>query len=209
MQRSATPRPDTVDPPDGRPLRRDAAENQERVLAAAAAMFGREGRDVSMAAIADEAGVGIGTLYRRYPNRDALLSALTQRSFELVLRSAARAASGDRPGIVALEAFYDDTIGHRHELVLPLHGGPTELNEASRQLRRQIHDTIDTLLERGRRDRTIRDDVTADDAIAFGALLAHTLAPDQAWVTLLHRQKQVYLAGLARRATELGASDDR
>ena len=187
-----------------RPLRRDAAENQERVLAAAAAMFGREGRDVSMASIADEAGVGIGTLYRRYPNRDALLAALTRRSFELVLRAAERATAADRPGIVALEAFYDDTIGHRRELVLPLHGGPQELDETSRHLRSRIHDTIAGLLERGRRDRTIRDDVTADDVIAFGALLAHTLAPDPAWVTLLHRQKQIYLAGLAPRATELG-----
>lgn len=209
MQRSATPHLESVDEPADRPLRRDAAENQERVLAAAAAMFGREGRDVSMAAIANEAGVGIGTLYRRYSTRDALLTALTQRSFDLVLRAVQRAATGDRPGIVAVETFYNDTIGHRHELVLPLHGGPAELSVASRQLRGQIHDTITTLLERGRRDHTIRDDVTADDVIAFGALLAHTLAPDHAWVTLLHRQKQIYLAGLAPRANELGAFHGR
>jgi AcrR family transcriptional regulator len=162
-----------------------------------------------MAAIADEAGVGIGTLYRRYPTRDALLTALTQRSFELVLSAAERVATGDRPAIAALEMFYDDTIGHRHELVLPLHGGPHEVSATSRQLRGRIHDTLTVLLERGRRDHTIRDDVTADDVIAFGALLAHTLSPDQAWVTLLHRQKQVYLAGLAPRATELGGFHDR
>lgn len=200
--------PATAPPEDDaavvRPLRRDAAENQERVLAAAAAMLGREGRDVSMAAIANAAGVGIGTLYRRYSTRDALLSALTERSFTLVLTAAERAAAGDRPAIVAIEAFYDDTIGHREELVLPLHGGPPELSASSRRLQGRIHGAITDVLERGRADHTVRDDATADDVIAFGALLAHTLAPDQAWVTLLHRQKQIYLAGLAPRATGLG-----
>jgi AcrR family transcriptional regulator len=61
---------------DGRParsLRRDALANQEKVLTAALRVFLREGRHVPMAEIAAEAGVGVGTLYRRYPNRDALL----------------------------------------------------------------------------------------------------------------------------------------
>ena len=64
------------------PLRRDALANQERVLAAAVATLLREGRQASMATIAAEAGVGVGTLYRRYPSREALLSALTERSFQ-------------------------------------------------------------------------------------------------------------------------------
>ncbi len=51
----------------GRPLRRDALANQERLLAAATAVFLREGHHVPMATIAAEAGVGVGTLYRRYP----------------------------------------------------------------------------------------------------------------------------------------------
>lgn len=191
-----------------RPLRRDAAQNQERVLAAAAAMFGREGREVSMAAIAQEAGVGVGTLYRRYPTRDALLTALTERSFELVLRAAQRAADGDQPAIAAVESFFDDTIGHRSELVLPLHGGPRELNEQSRRLQQAIRAAITRLLERGRRDRTIRADVTARDIIGFGALLAHSLSSDASWVALLRRQKRIYLAGLAPRGDVLERVDD-
>jgi AcrR family transcriptional regulator len=58
---------------DGRALRSDALANQERVLAAAVTAVLREGQQVPMAIIAAEAGVGIGTLYRRYPNREALL----------------------------------------------------------------------------------------------------------------------------------------
>ncbi len=59
------------------------------------------------------------------------------------------------------------------------------------------------ILEQGRRDHTIRDDVTAADVIGFGALLAHTLSTDRTWVAVLHRQKQIYLAGLAPRPSEL------
>lgn len=59
-----------------RRLRRDAAADQERVLAAAVTAFVREGRQVPVAAIAAEAGVGVRTLYRRYPSREALLDTL-------------------------------------------------------------------------------------------------------------------------------------
>ncbi|MFG1929133.1 TetR/AcrR family transcriptional regulator [Mycobacterium sp. NPDC048908] len=186
-----------------RPLRRDAAENRERVLAAAVAMFAREGRDISMAAIAEAAGVGVGTLYRRYPTRERLLEALTERSFELVLAAIDRANQGNNPGIAKLEAFYDATIAHRRELVLPMHGGPQHVSAAAQHTRRRIWEIADAILEQGRHDRTIRGDVTAADVIGFGALLAHTLSPDSSWVAVLHRQKQIYLAGLAPRGAAL------
>lgn len=181
----------------GRPLRRDAAENRERVLAAAVALFARQGRDVSMATIADEAGVGVGTLYRRYPTRELLLQALTERSFELVLGAIGRAHQESGPGIRKLELFYDATIAHRQELVLPLHGGPQILSETAQATRNRVWDIAADILREGRRDRTIRNDVTAADVIGFGALLAHTLSSDPTWVVVLHRQKQIYLAGLA------------
>jgi AcrR family transcriptional regulator len=58
-----------------RRVRSDAHANRERVLAAAVTAVLREGRQVPMGTIAADAGVGIGTLYRRYPNREALLEA--------------------------------------------------------------------------------------------------------------------------------------
>lgn len=187
----------------GRRLRRDAAENRERVLAAAVALFARQGRDVSMATIADEAGVGVGTLYRRYPTRELLLEALTERSFELVLAAICRAHQEEVPGISRVEMFYDATIAHRQELVLPLHGGPQNLSEIALATRRRIWDIAEAILEQGRHDYTIRNDATAADVIGFGALLAHTLSDDPTWVAVLHRQKQIYLAGLAPRGPAL------
>lgn len=59
-----------------RPLRRDASANRDRLLAAARRLFAERGGDVTMEEVAIEAGVGKGTLYRRYPNRAALAEAV-------------------------------------------------------------------------------------------------------------------------------------
>lgn len=62
-------------PDDGRPLRADARRNRERVLDAAVRALSQDGPDVTLDAIAKSAGVGIGTLYRHFPTREALVEA--------------------------------------------------------------------------------------------------------------------------------------
>src|SRR5450432_2737660 len=114
----------TGPPNHGRALRSDAAANRERVLAAAAVAVRRDGERVPMATIADEAGVGIGTVYRHFPTRAALLAALSQRAFRLVLDHARTAADADGPAADAIARFFAQTIAARDDLVLPLHGGP-------------------------------------------------------------------------------------
>lgn len=179
-------------------MRSDALANQERLLAAAVTAMLRDGRQVPMASIARDAGVGIGTLYRNYPTREALLDALTVRSFELVLDAVEKAALVDGPAISALESFFASTIAHRDQLVLPLHGGPVDLSEESLRIQGKIRDAVDQTLERGRKDRTIRDDVTSADVVFFGAMLAQPLSTDEEWLeTNLSRQQQIFLAGLA------------
>ena len=178
--------------------RSDALANQERLLAAAMTAMLREGRQVPMASIARDAGVGIATLYRNYPTREVLLEALTARSFGLVLDVVEEAAASERPAIGALEAFLASTIAHREQLVLPLHGGPGDLSEESRRLRKEIHNGITRILERGRNDLTIRTDITASDVVFFGAMLAQPLSTDGDRLEAnLLRQERVFLAGLA------------
>lgn len=184
--------------------RSDALANQERLLAAAVTAVLREGRHVPMASIARDADVGIGTLYRNFPTRDALLDALTERSFGLVLNVVEEAATADGPAIAALETFLKSTIAHRDQLVLPLHGGPRNLTEESRRIQDQIHTIIRQILERGRSDLTVRTDVTAADVVFFGALLAQPLSYDDEWLAAnLVRQQQIFLAGLAPSSPEL------
>src|SRR6202012_5112314 len=92
-------------PPAGphRPLRSDAAANAERVLAAAIRSGLSEGKHVPLAKIAEEAGVGVGTLYRRYTNRDALLEALQVRAYGILADLAEQAQASASTGVAAVE----------------------------------------------------------------------------------------------------------
>ncbi len=184
-----------------RPLRSDAAANRERILAAAKIAVRRDGERVPMATIADEAGVGIGTLYRHYPTRPALLAALTLRSFQLVLEHARAAALSDEPAPAALEHFFEQTIAARSELILPLHGGPVIHDAKIVALRAEIRNLLERVLARGRRDRTIRPDATPSDIIIAGAMLAQPLPHIGDWDQLARRQARIFVAGLA--ATDL------
>jgi len=171
------------------------------VLAAAAVAIRREGVGVPIATIAADAGVGVGTLYRRYPSREALLAALTLRSFRLVLDAAQSAADRTDSGMAALRGFIEQTIEHGPELVLPMHGGPVSLDEDAVALRSEVHATIEKVLRRGRQDGTIRADVTAFDIIVFGALLAQPLPHVPDWKSAAWRQAEIYFDGLARKST--------
>src|SRR5215472_15564132 len=62
--------------PGPRPLRKDAERNRVRILAAAAEVFTERGLHASLDDVADRAGVGVGTVYRRFPDKEALVEAL-------------------------------------------------------------------------------------------------------------------------------------
>jgi AcrR family transcriptional regulator len=160
-----------------------------------------------MATIANEAGVGIGTLYRHYPTRPALLEALTLRSFHLVLQHARAAALSDEPAPTALTQFFDQTIAARNEFILPLHGGPVLRDERIATLQTEIRNLLEQVLARGRRDRTIRPDATANDIIITGAMLAQPLPTAADWDHLARRQATIFIAGLA--ATKPSPSGSR
>ena len=83
-----------------RRVRSDALANQERVLAAAVTAVLREGRHVPMGTIAADAGVGIGTLYRHFPNREALVAAAYRNEVDALC--AAAVTDGAQPAGTAL-----------------------------------------------------------------------------------------------------------
>ncbi len=87
--------PGTADVPT-RPLRADAQRNRARIIAAAQVAFQSRGEDASLEEIARAAGVGIGTLYRHFPNRNALLDSVFRESVdELCAQAEARGESDD------------------------------------------------------------------------------------------------------------------
>jgi len=80
-----------------RPMRQDALRNRRHLVAAARKVFGRDGLDSGVEAVAKQAGVGTGTLYRHFPSKDDLIAALLEDLSDEVLASA-RAALEHRDG---------------------------------------------------------------------------------------------------------------
>jgi AcrR family transcriptional regulator len=84
-----------------RPLRADARRNREKIMASAAELFARLGTDAQMDQIAEHCGLGLGTLYRHFPTKEALLAAIISRRTEGLADLARAAERIDDPG----EAF--------------------------------------------------------------------------------------------------------
>jgi AcrR family transcriptional regulator len=179
-----------------RELRSDVARNRQTLIRAATAAVHRQGPRVPMATIAADAGVGIGTLYRHFATREELLSYLTRISFERVLANAQAAERAGATATEALRLFIEAAISQRNELVLPLHGGPPSMVPATRAVQQQVHQIIQQIIDRGRADGTIRQDVTPRDIVALGAMLAQPQHSDPGWDATCRRLLATYLAGL-------------
>src|ERR671924_2305473 len=157
---SATERPTTtlLD----RPKRADARRNYEKVLAAAREAFAEGGESTALEEIARRAGVGIGTLYRHFPNRQALLEALYVEEVEEVCRSAAQLEAGGDPW-EALNGWFDRVIAYlatkralAHELLNYL-----DLDAPLFQVcRTSLFNAGEPLLRRAQEAGVVRPDVT-------------------------------------------------
>jgi AcrR family transcriptional regulator len=176
--------------------RSDATRNREALVRAATAAVHREGPHVPLATIAADASVGIATLYRHFPARQALLDSLTHRSFEQVLSNVRAAESNATTASDALRRFIEAAIAQRNNLVLPLHGGPPVTAPETVAVRDQVHRALQRIIDRGRADGTITQDVTPRDLVTFGAMLAQPPQHDPQWDATCRRLLATYLNGL-------------
>lgn len=183
--------------PAPRPLRSDAAANAERVLAAAIRTGLGEGRHVPLAEIAREAGVGVGTLYRRYPNREALLEALEVRAYGLLIGLAEQALASAGTGLAAVEQFLVTSYTVRDQLVLPLHGAPWTAGAESARGRFRMRELMTEIVRRGHEDGTIRADVTAWTVVRFGSMLAQPMPVSPADDENADEQRRIFLRGIS------------
>ena len=146
-----------------RPLRRDARESRDKLVAAARAEFASRGVDASLEKIARDAGVSIGTLYRHFPTRDALIMAVYRDEVD-TLCGTARTLRDSLPGDEALAAFLREFVdfvqarhGLAHTLAALMATRAEEFSEGSRELEQAVTD----LVAAGVADGTLRDDITA------------------------------------------------
>ena len=170
-----------------RPLRRDAERNRRRILEAAAEAFAERGLGVTMDEIAARAEVGVGTVYRRFPDKELLIEALLEdRLAELVERGEQALAGED--AWEALLGFIDYTLGLQaadrglRELLLSTAHG----RERIARVRERLEPLADALVERAQAAGRMRPDVRGSDLplvqMMIGAAVDFTrpVAPD-AW----------------------------
>ena len=182
--------------------RADALRNRDRVLEAAKTVFSAGGSDASLEAVAREAGVGIGTLYRHFPTREALYEAVYRREVEQ-LGELAEALKDDPSPIDALRRWLRSNVefvatkkGMATALALAAGPPPSELTAFSYE---RLTKAIDTLLSRAVAAGEIRGDVSAEDLLRtlVGMCLMHD-APG--WQASVVRMLDVLLDGMRVKA---------
>ncbi|MCL9792951.1 TetR/AcrR family transcriptional regulator [Frankia sp. AgKG'84/4] len=161
MTPTQTPRSRGEQAAGGHVVRADAARNRDRVLAAAQSVFATHGADASPHEVARFAGVGVGTLYRHFATREALLEAVLSDRFESLRQLAAEPA----PGLTAEEALLE-WIGAfaRHltayrglasSLMPTMHDEASPLWQACREMRL----AVDSLLRQAQANGSFRADL--------------------------------------------------
>jgi AcrR family transcriptional regulator len=180
-----------------RPLRADAQRNRARLIEVAKAMFSEGGADTSLEAIARAAGVGIGTLYRRFPTRDTLIEAV-YRSETQHLEQAALRFSETLPPVEALRAWLRLFVDHiaTKQVMSPalasMVGGPSELYCESGA---QVKTAIALLVDRAVASGAIRLDIDPLDLLrALSGVAGISSVPG--WEESAKRLVDILIAGV-------------
>ena len=151
-----------------KPLRADAARNRARILQAAQVVFAERGLDVTLDDIAREAGLGVGTLYRRFADREALVEALfDERMQRAVARASAALEVPDAwQGLTALiESTCEELAVDRglHQVMLSSAYGQDRVARS----RAELVPLIEALVRRAQAQGTLRPDFQAHDIPVF------------------------------------------
>ncbi len=180
-------------------LRADAARNRERIIAAAASVFAERGLDAATAEIAQRAGVGEATLFRRFPTKDDLIDAIIGTRMEEVAALADAAASHPDPG-AALERFMQDLVKQfsRDRGFFEAAGERCMTDPRFQPLRERALDAVGRLLRGAQDAGAVRGDLAPADIsfLAGSALYAMEVAKPGLRDDLWKRYLRVILDGM-------------
>lgn len=190
----------------GRPMRADARRNHDRLLGEARTSFAEHGTDASLEDIARRAGVGIGTLYRHFPNRHALMNAVFQEALSALLERSRELAGAEQP-CRALVEWLGAIITHAGEyrgLAQALMSASRDETSALAQCHTPLREAGARLLSRAQESGAVRADVSIDDLLQLtnAIALAAEQTPDDP--ALADRLLLLTLQGLKGRADPSG-----
>jgi AcrR family transcriptional regulator len=161
------------------PLRADARRNRDQILVAAREIFADRGPEVPMEEIARRAGVGVGTLYRRFADRESLIRAVFRDTFQTVADET-RAAATEEPNawaalmrIMRLSAWLSVSVHAKSPLVSAV----VKADPETERLRKGLIDLLDQVVRRAQDEGALRRDVGVGDlAMLFVSVVHQTNA---------------------------------
>jgi AcrR family transcriptional regulator len=194
-QRQASGRGPALAPVDGRQhsLRRDAVRNYERIVDAAREVLSEVGADASMEEIAARAGVGVGTVYRRFASKDALIDELLRLALDQLMIATDQAMTrGDGDGLRELLSALGQSFADHARYASLMLERPRDAYAS-----RRISMAIEELTRRAVAAGTVRPDASAHDVLALvlamrGLVQASNEAAPAGWQRFL----DIHLAGL-------------
>ena len=171
------------DQESGRRPRADAERNRNRLLDVARVAFASGQDPVTLDQLARDAGVGIGTLYRHFPTREALVEALYRKELAALCASAADLLQTHAPA-AALRAWMDrfaDYVAAKREMADALRAVLAAGTVSVSQARAELTTAVRTILDAGAATGELRADVRPEDVVALivGAFTATSLAGGQ------------------------------
>jgi AcrR family transcriptional regulator len=179
--------------------RADALRNRERIVTAAREMFVEFGPYVPLDEVARRAGVGNATVYRNFPDRDALVREVVCQVMDRTAQAARQALEETGDAFEALERFVHVSADERVAALCPMISSTFDVNHPDLEASRvRVEQLIEQLMERARLAGQLREDVGPGDLMVVVAQLSRPpagtgcLSADR----FVHRHLQVFLDGL-------------
>jgi AcrR family transcriptional regulator len=182
--------------------RADAQQNIEALLESAKAAFAEWGVDAPVRAIADRAGVGVGTLYRHFPLRSDLISAVFRREMDACVDAAVELENALPPG-QALDRWilrYTEFVATKRGLAAALHSGDPAYEPLAEYFSTRLAPTLGRLLAAAAAAGAIEQEVDPSEFLSAVANLCHGGGPAAEGSEFAERMVRLLLAGLRTRA---------
>jgi AcrR family transcriptional regulator len=179
--------------------RSDALRNRDRLIEAAKEILGRGGPEASLEAVAREAGVGIGTLYRHFPTREALFQAVYRHEVEHLIEMAA-ALEMEADELEALRTWLHSLVGlveTKRGLLGTLSLVATENSkEMYAEVSGRLNKAVQRLLAHAISNGELRPDITADDLLSTVYAVGYARQPGPEWKMQVLRLVDIFIDGM-------------